>query len=275
LDIGNPDSDDVGTGGTGGTGTGGTGTGGIATGGIATGGIATGGIATGGIATGGIATGGTGTGGTTGPMIISIRFVGGRTGGSPGTVAMDAAEVAGVRPAARWNSAESNAGTLSSLLASDGTTTSASAAWNAPVATGEASATWTVPFADNNGNAHMMNGYLDPRANASPARIDMTLPTSISGAYDVYVYCYANIDARTRTYKYTIGATTRSVTQTGPSPTTFPGFTEAPEAGAGDYVVFRNLSGTSFTLWATPPVVPSGSTRAPVNGLQIVFPSGS
>jgi len=56
-------------------------------------------------------------------------------------------------------------------------------------------------------------------------------------------------------------------------PATFTGYTLAPAGGAGNYVVFRNLTGASFTLTATPD---SGSTkRAPVNGLQIVAPTGS
>jgi len=126
-----------------------------------------------------------------------------------------------------------------------------------------------------------MNGYLDPKAADSPATINVTgLPSQMSGGYDVYVYCYAGIGTTatdTRISKYTIGSTTQSLKQTGPSAQTFPGYTLAPEGGAGDYVVFRNLTTTSFILTATP----AGSTatpavmRAPVNGIQIVYPSGS
>jgi hypothetical protein len=215
-------------------------------------------------------------------MIISIRFVGGKTGGAPGTTTMGSTETAGFKPAMYWNSATSNTnGTspLSSLLASDGSTTSASVTWNA-------TGTWTVPFNDVSGaalgDAHMMNGFLEAR-DADSATISVTLPSSMSGAYDVYVYCYGNIDLSTRTYQFTIGSTTHIVSQTGHSATLFsalPGHTPAPAAGgtgAGTYVVFQNVTGTSFTLTATP----AGSTatvpalRAPVNGIQIVYPAGS
>jgi len=190
---------------------------------------------------------------------------------------MDATESAGFKPATNWNSATSNAGTLSPLVAADGSTaTGASIGWNSP-----AGQTYVVPFTDGSGDAHMMNGYLDPGTNASPATIDVTLPSAISGAYDVYVYCYGNIDMRTRTYQYSIGATTHAVTQTGPSATLFSalpgGHTPAPTAGvgAGTYVLFQNVTGTSFRLTATPPVVTSVSARSPVNGIQIVYPAGS
>ncbi|HJX66288.1 MAG TPA: hypothetical protein VJ860_20310, partial [Polyangia bacterium] len=250
--------------------------GGTATGGTATGGTATGGTATGGTATGGTATGGTATGGTTGPMIISIRFEGGRTGGASGIVAMDPNDIAGVKPAAHWNSATSNTGTLSSLLAADGSTAiGASVGWSA-------SDTWTAGFTDTTtaADARMMSGYLDPQATASPATVNVTVPSSMTGAYDVYVYCYGSItDTRTRTYQYAIGTTAHSWTQQGPSATTFPGYNLAPEGGTGnnyDYVRFQNVTGSTFTLTATPVSATGGaSVRAPVNGIQIVYPAGS
>jgi hypothetical protein len=245
---------DLGTGGSDGPGTGGTG------------------------GTGGAGTGGAGTGGATGPMIISVRFVGGRTGGVPGIVTMDPNDVAGVKPAKNWNSASGNQGSLSSLLFADGSAaTGASVGWSA-------SDTWTVGFTDTatSSDSRMMNGYLDPRASAlpaTPATINVTLPSSMSGAYDVYVYCYASIDNRTRTYQYAIGGTTpRTWTQQGPSTTTFPGYNEAPSGGTGNYsyVRFQNVAGSTFTLTATPVAATGGdSYRAPVNAIQIVFLAGS
>jgi hypothetical protein len=47
------------------------------------------------------------------------------------------------------------------------------------------------------------------------------------------------------------------------------------EGGSGNYVVFRNVTGTSFTLTATPGTTTGNEHRAPVNGIQIVYPSGS
>jgi hypothetical protein len=104
----------------------------------------------------------------------------------------------------------------------------------------------------------------------------------MSGAYDVYVYCYGNIDASTRTYQYKIDkvATPHTVSQTGHSLTTFPGHSLAPASGtsSGTYIVFQNVTGSPFTLTATPlssTATPAPILRAPVNGIQIVYPAGS
>jgi hypothetical protein len=192
---------------------------------------------------------------------------------------MSATESAGFKPATHWNSATgltNGTSPLSSLLAADGSTTTASITWSAP-------SMYTVPFNDTTGpalgDAHMMNGIIQGM-DAVSATIVVTLPSSMSGAYDVYVYCYGNIDVSTRTYQYTIGTTTHTVSQTGHSATSFPGHSPAPAvggAGQGTYVLFQNVTGTTFTLTATPAsssLVPP-ILRAPVNGIQIVYPAGS
>jgi len=231
------------------------------------------------LATGG--TGGTGTGGTGGigvdaavvPTIVSIDFVGGAPpsdSGTNGTVAMGASESAGAKPATNWNSAAGSAGTLSSLKLADGTTSSASVTWSA-------AGTWSLYLTDAPGDARMMNGYLDPMAPASPATVTVRgLASPMSSGYDVYVYCYGDIYlVQTRTFQYAIGSTTHSVSEAGISVHTFPGYTQVTsEGGTGNYVVFHNVTGTSFTLTATPGT-PTGSQRAPVNGIQIVYPPGS
>jgi hypothetical protein len=213
-------------------------------------------------------------------MIISIDFVGGipPIEGATHTVAMAAGETAGVKPATHWNSAATNVGTLSSLVLADGTASSASANWNVPLPSGQPRVTFSLYWTDAPGNVRMMNGFLDPVAIASPATINVAgLPSPMSAGYDVYVYCYGNMTtAATRPSRYTIGSTTHNTIQTGPMATTFGGYVLAPEGGAGNYIVFRNVTGTGFTLTAQPM---TGSTdqmfRAPVNGIQIVYPAGS
>ncbi|MES1205974.1 MAG: hypothetical protein ABUS79_08550 [Pseudomonadota bacterium] len=253
------------------------GAGGGGSGGVAgSGGLA----ATGGGGGGGMAGNG-GAGGGNNQIIVSIDFIGGSvpTGGAGGASvvaapAMTATEVAGVKPVAYWNGAASIMGTLANLRESDGTATAATVIWNSPATPGN-SGEWINRFADAPGNTRMMNGYLDPTSSASPATVKVSgLPTPIAGGYDVYVYTFGDIPgASTRTYQYAIGTTTVTVSQTGPSPSTFPGFTLAPAGGAGSYVVFHNVSGTTFTLTATPGTGPQ--TRAPINGIQIVWPPGS
>ncbi len=297
--------------GTGGTGTGGTGTGGTGTGGTGSGGTGTGGTGTGGIGSGGTgglagsvgsggaagaSSGGTvGTGGQAGAagaagaggmggahqVIISIDFIGGSVpagGTSGGTLvaapAMGATETAGVKAAVNWNGAANIMGTLANLREADGTATAATVTWNSPVSAGNPGE-WINGYADAPGNTRMMNGYLDPTSSTAPATVKIAgLPAPVTGGYDVYVYTLGDLPSTsTRTYQYAIGATTTTVSQTGPSPLTFPGFTLAPSGGAGNYVIFRNVTGAAFTLTATPGTGPQ--TRAPVNGIQIVWPTGS
>jgi hypothetical protein len=231
------------------------------------------------------------------PRILSIDFVGGTTrtvspttgaagragaaGGAAGTTtevialpAMAATEIAGVKPVAHWNSAQGSMGQLTSLAQSDGTVTAVIASWSSPPGAA-GPGVWRNGFADAPGNARMMNGYLDPLSSAMPATVAVSnLPADMAAAgYDVYVYCVGEVSTGTRTYRYSIGATGITVSQTGPSPTTFTGFVLAPAGGSGNYIVFRNVTGSAFTLTASPA---SGAiTRAPVNGIQIVTPPGS
>jgi hypothetical protein len=221
--------------------------------------------------------------GGTGQVVMSIDFIGGRIpmAGMGGTMlmaapAMAATEVAGVKPVAHWNGAANIMGTLANLLLADGTATSATAMWNSP-SNGTDPGEWTVGFADMPGNTRMMNGYLDPVLASKPAVVTVSsLPASITGAgYDVYVYVTGDVGTgtSTRTYNYAVGTTMLTVSQTGPAPTSFTSFTLAPSAGAGNYIVFRNLTAATFTLTATPGT--GTNSRAPVNGLQIVSPTGS
>jgi hypothetical protein len=258
--------------------------------------LATGGsTATGGI--GGAIIAATGGGaGTVVPRTLSIDFVGGTTrtvsstggaagragaaGGAAGTntevialPAMAPTEVAGVKPAAHWNSAQGSTGQLTTLVQSDGTVTAATATWSSPPGA-SGPGIWRNGFADAPGNTRMMNGYLDPLSSDMPAAVGVSnLPADMAAVgYDVYVYCVGEVPSGTRTYRYSVGSTGITVSQTGPSPTTFTGFVLAPAGGAGNYVVFRNVTGSAFTLTAAPA---SGSiTRAPVNGIQIVSPPG-
>jgi hypothetical protein len=278
-------------------GSGGRGAGGNASGG-AGGRVGTGGGAGGRVGTGGGGQSGGGTSGHGGGAgtsvelrVLSVDFVGGRppttgAGGAAGSSgaggatliaspAMTPLEIAGFKPASHWNSAPGAAGSLAGLTLSSGAVTTANVTWNSPGGS-PGPGLWTLGYTDAPGDARMMNGYLDPLAAAMPASIVVSdLPAAIAtSGYDVYVYAHGDIlGALTRTYRYTIGATSFTIAQTGPKPTTFPGFSLAPEGGAGNYIVFRNVMGASFTLTATPGT--GSPTRAPVNGIQIVSPTGS
>lgn len=231
----------------------------------------------GGGAGGASGTGGAGTGGS-GPRIISIDFTGGPAA-APGPE-MTVTEIAGVKPATHWNNATGVMGSLTDLVAFGGGVTPADLTWASP-ANDPSTGMWQIGYPDLPGNQRMMNGYLDPTIAASPATISVTgLPTSITSAgYDVYVYVLGDPGAdemRTYTYSITGVAGTFSVRQNGPTDeTAFPGFMLVSSSnGFGNYFVYRNLRGSSFTLTATP-TGPANRPRSPVNGIQIVSPSGS
>lgn len=226
------------------------------------------------------ATGGRGGGGGGGstPKIVSIDFgVGGM-----GAPAMTSTEVAGVKAVAHWNSAVAASGTLSTTLTfSDGTAVSgAMVTWMAPSAPSPSTGLYSVGLTNATGDAHMMNGYLDPSmSSAYTATITVSgLPAPLTtGGYDVYVYYMAQLNSGvTRKHKIAIGSKSFTVSQTGPSPTTFSKHAMTLDGGTtGDYVLFTNVSGAGFTLTSAAVSASDNFMRAPVNGIQIVWPSGS
>lgn len=284
----------AGGGGGGGTvvGSGGMGGGGTATGGAGghitgTGGVATGGVGTGGVATGGAGGGGKGgaaggAGGTAAPRIISIDFVGGKV--SNGTVTptpMGATEMAGVKPATHWNEASgaSSTAALTPLVQSDGTSlTGSGVTWSSPGDPNNLTnnpGVFSVGFTDAAGDTRMMNGYLDPASGSTPAAT--VTVSGLSGTYDVYVYFMASLQSGvTRTHKVAIGSASVTVSQTGPTSTTFPGYTQVTATGGtGNYYIFKGVTGATFTLTSTAVTASDSAFRAPVNGIQIVWPAGS
>ena len=273
----------VGDGSSGGMDNGGGGASGPGMGGSAVGGNASGGKGAGGSAAGGRGVGGRGgEGGAGGAGGAGMAGAGGAGGarlvlsidfgaGNGGPARMAATETAGVRPAANWNSlvGGTSAAPVTPLLLSDGSSVSASVTWTTPV-TGGASGIHGAGLADAPGDVRMMNSYLDPISGVMPVTVVVSdLPPSIaSGGYDVYVYFLGFVPSgATRTSTYAIGTASFTVSEVGP--TAFSGFLRAANMGTtGNYVVFRNVTGPSFTLTATPAA--GTAQRAPVNGLQIV-----
>ena len=178
-------------------------------------------------------------------------------------VAMSAAEVAGVVPQANWNNASGAArSTPLALKDQAGTSAGAAVTWNSNGA-------WATPITDAPGNGRLMKGYLDT---SSTSATKVTVTGLASRAYDVYVY----VDGDNRTYARSAvvsisgtGITTKSVTITDAAGANYAGtFTEAG-GGSGNYVKFA-ITGTGFTVTATPGAATSATQRAPVNAIQIV-----
>jgi hypothetical protein len=194
---------------------------------------------------------------------------------------MAATETAGVKPAAHWNEAAGAASTtaLTPLVQADGTNLmGSSVSWTATTTSTSPGVYW-AGMTDMAGDTRMMNGYLDPAAGTSAtatATITVSGLSALTGGYDVYVYFMAQLaSGKTRSHKLAIGSTGFTVSQSGASPTTFPGYSAATDGGTtGNYVLFKNVTGTSFTLTSTPVTTNDNALRAPVNGMQIVWPSG-
>jgi hypothetical protein len=192
-------------------------------------------------------------------------------------------ETAGARPAAQWNSAAGAMGSLANLRLSDGTTSSASISWDA-LKSGATVGLWTLGYADQPGDLRMLNGYLDPTWPSIPTTAPTLftvsgLPASIAtGSYDVYVYTIGDSANDMRSYQYGLGSQTRTVTQnsapdTSP-PSPFP-YASANSSMKGTHVVFTAITGSSFNVTAKPLSGTNSLYRAPVNGIQIVWPAGS
>jgi MYXO-CTERM domain-containing protein len=170
---------------------------------------------------------------------------------------MGPSEVAGVVPAANWNSftvlSSPTSGSAAGLIDDAGSATTAGATWsyNNP---------WSINIADTPGNNRMMRGYLDSGAATTTVVTLTNIPYAL---YDVYVYADGDNGTELRSGAYTIGATT--LVNTDPGSTTFGGtFIEGT-----NYVRFTGLTGANFTLNATPTGA-AATPRAPINGIQIV-----
>lgn len=194
--------------------------------------------------------------------VISLDFVGGSaTNGTP--AALTANEVAGVVAVPNWNAAAQNQGNLAALKDNAGNNTAVSANWTCLN-------TASTEISESAGNMRMMKGYLSGN-NTSLTQVQISgIPASFtSSGYDVYVYTDGINPTATRTGDFSIGGSTLRATDE--ENLNFEGaFVQAGSSEVGNYVVFTNLTGSSFTLNATPGVSTDTTPRAPLNGLQIV-----
>lgn len=190
---------------------------------------------------------------------ISVNFVGGSGNGS--ATPLSSGQIAGVITVSNWNNVAQIAasGTASGLLDSSGNPTPASVTWSADDL-------WSSPISEVNANYQLMKGYLD-----NP---EDDISVSVSGlphnANDVYVYFNDDNDTGGTAASYTIGSNRIYGYDAGRFAGTFilaSGTNAADPNAVGNYVVFKNVRGTSFTLTAHPE---DAVHRSPVNGIQIV-----
>lgn len=192
---------------------------------------------------------------------LSIDFQGG--GASNGTPSpMQPLETAGWIPVTNWNNAPGNTGSASNLVLNDGTVTSASADWSA-------NNTWSTSITEAAGDARMMKGYLDTTGTSTTTVHINNLPANFVGAgYDVYVYFDGDNGSNAKNEIYTLAGTT--LTGVDLANVNFYGEYYQNNNGGSNYVVFRNVTTTSFTLTATPLSSDGAGGRAPINGISLV-----
>lgn len=116
-------------------------------------------------------------------------------------------------------------------------------------------------------NGDLMAGYLDTGGvGGTPVTITIAGIPAIP-AFDVYVYAQGGVNGRGG--NYTIGGTTLEHTGDAAFAGTFLEDTLDPGSTPGsNYIVFRNLTGTGFTLTGVPTI--GSPARAPINAIEIV-----
>jgi hypothetical protein len=179
-----------------------------------------------------------------------------------GATLLGANDFVGVVPSPNWNNFQNNGGlgltnlTPTVLNSSGGVDSGARITWDVGASA----------FNSNNGqgNQRMMEGWFGMNvADNGFVTVD-NLPSSLTGSgYNAYIYFDSNeIAPNERTMTFTVGGTSIAGKELDVN---FPGaFTEASGGGVGNYVVFRGLTDSTFSLDAD-----SDAGRASINGIQL------
>jgi hypothetical protein len=208
---------------------------------------------------------------------LSIKFGADEVNGVGGQSFVDSA--AGVLNTATWNNTQFLSGgptPLNQDLAGVSTPTTATVTWSSPN-------TWTSTgrTEENNTatgeNRDLMAGYIDTLAIGGQGAIvtvtGLNFPASpFTLGYDIYVYIQGGVNARGGTYSIGTGDFYHEVTTAFDGTfveDTTPDTPTGPEGSFGsNYLVFRNVSGDSFTL--TSAATFGGTPRAPINAIEVV-----
>jgi hypothetical protein len=229
-----------------------------------------------------------------GAEVVSVNFVG--SAGAAGT--MGATDFAGNPDngtfVSSWNNAGGTSGTLNGLLSSLGNDSGLGITWAA------GNGTWQLPNTTSGtdlaggANPIMMKGYLDSFASATPTVVTVNNLVAPLGTYDVIVYFdgdnggdwrvgqFALSEALTGNATF-IGEDSENVNFNSGSGNNANGLFQLPVAGGtgnlnwpnspnnseGNFILFSGVSGSSFTLSASPSAW-GGTPRAAINGIQIV-----
>ncbi|HZQ47100.1 MAG TPA: hypothetical protein VFC07_08815, partial [Verrucomicrobiae bacterium] len=186
---------------------------------------------------------------------------------SGGNDSVPACNLAGVVPMQGWVN-----------LTTGGTGTSVALVGNATVTwTSTGGGTHTLPFANSSGDTALMRDYLDTGDTSTDS---VTVSGLSFSKYDVYVYADGDNGGESRVGKYTLNNTITRYLMDAANVNFSGTYTEVnsstggPSTPAGNYIRFRNITGSSFTLKSTASgQYGSGSPphpRAPINAIEIV-----
>jgi hypothetical protein len=198
---------------------------------------------------------------------VGLNFIGGRNSpGGGGTTYVLPGDLAGVVPQDSWNNLPPGGsgvnGNTVGVLDSTGSAVPLSVTWSG------IPNTWSITTGTPaDANARLMNGYVDTNT-TSTTLIEVDNIPYLS--YDVIVYFGGDAGGRSGAYSIDDGITSilKSPLVGNPVwPVTAGGgvFIEVEPGGAGNYTVFRGLTGSSFDLTAQ-----AVNFRAPINAIQIV-----
>jgi hypothetical protein len=194
--------------------------------------------------------------------VVAINFAADEPAGNRS----DVTGAAGVLGTVNWNNVDSAAGSASDLVADvagASTPSGVSVEWASPntwssTGRGEENNTGS----GNDGN--LMTGYIDTNAEDPISATVSGLPDGAT--YDVIVYIKGGVNGKGG--DYTIGDQVLSHTDTA----AFDGNFVYGEFG--DYLVFKGVTGSSFTLQSQPTHGGGSAPRAPINGLEVVIGGG-
>src|SRR5687768_6536232 len=186
---------------------------------------------------------------------IPIKFAAEQTNGAGGFSSVDGA--AGVLSSVNWNNTSDQSGALTLNLDRNGAVVASSAMvnWSAAVGNWSSSGRGEENNFATGENRDLMAGYLDTSnvSNITVTVSGLSFPSSpFNQGYDVYVYVQGGINGRGGTYN--LGASTLFHGVTTPFDGTFiedntVDTTTGPEGSFGsNYILFRNVTGDSFTL---------------------------
>jgi Bacterial TSP3 repeat len=193
---------------------------------------------------------------------LGINFTGGYNGASnlvTGTAG------AGSFAQSNWNNKNGNTGAYTSLINGTGDALDATASWNC-------GNTWSViaplGITPADEDAALMNGYLDT---SDVSTTTVTVENIPYRRYDVVIYKDGDSGDGSRAGNYTVNGVTRTEIRDASNWPILGGggvYTEAiGSSTSGNYLVFRNVSGGTLTVSATP-TTPT-LLRAPLNAIQI------